>query len=57
MREAKHRGAQAVKSLTISDRGPSTPQAQTHQGSQGSQPNGDHAESRTVQQQQRAYPS
>lgn len=45
MREAKHRGAQAAKSLTINDRGPSMPQAQTPQGSQ---PNGDHAESRTA---------
>lgn len=45
MREAKHRGAQADKSLTINDRGPSMPQAQTPERSQ---PNGDHAESRTV---------
>lgn len=37
--------AQAAKSLTINDRGPSMPQAQTPQRSQ---PNGDHAESRTV---------
>lgn len=29
MREAKHRGAQAVKTLTINDRGPSLLQAQT----------------------------
>lgn len=45
MREAKHRGAQAAKSLTINDRGPSRPQAQTPQRSQ---PSGDHAGSRTV---------